>query len=329
MTTRGARTVWHRLVQAAALATAAFSLLTLLDEQHRLLELFSHFRVQYLAAAVILALLFAALRKPAGLMLMLALSGLNAAQVLPWYLGEAEHPETAVLKVLHANVQASNTDAAIIGEVIAREQPDVVFLQEITDRWLEDLEPISATYPFRLAVPRADKFGIVAYSRIPPLSSRSIASPPNGYPTLLLRVSAGGRPLTLVSSHPPPPLGPSGHRHRNEQLESLAALMAPIAESKVLIGDLNITMWSHNYASLKRAGGLVDARRGRGVMPTWPVGLPIASIPIDHCLVSPDIAVVDLVTGPDIGSDHRPLIARLGFQKPGPSHREIAAALPR
>jgi endonuclease/exonuclease/phosphatase (EEP) superfamily protein YafD len=37
----------------------------------------------------------------------------------------------------------------------------------------------------------------------------------------------------------------------------------------------------------------------------------LLSIPIDHCLISPDIKVVNIRTGPNVGSDHRPLITDL------------------
>jgi len=51
-----------RVLRFAAAMTAAFSLLTLLDEWHRLLELFCHFRLQYLAAALLLAVALLLLR---------------------------------------------------------------------------------------------------------------------------------------------------------------------------------------------------------------------------------------------------------------------------
>ncbi|ELR98939.1 hypothetical protein GLO73106DRAFT_00027820 [Gloeocapsa sp. PCC 73106] len=35
------------------------------------------------------------------------------------------------------------------------------------------------------------------------------------------------------------------------------------------------------------------------------------SIPIDHCLISPEIKVTSIYTGADTGSDHRPLIINL------------------
>jgi endonuclease/exonuclease/phosphatase (EEP) superfamily protein YafD len=60
---------------------------------------------------------------------------------------------------------------------------------------------------------------------------------------------------------------------------------------------------------------------GLGIHPTWPTPgtyrrlpkllTPLLAIPIDHCLVSHDITVSNLYVGPNIGSDHLPLVADL------------------
>ena len=47
---------------------------------------------------------------------------------------------------------------------------------------------------------------------------------------------------------------------------------------------------------------------------TWPAFLPMpARIPIDHVMTGSGLRVVERTVGPDLGSDHRPVIATIGW----------------
>ena len=63
--------------------------------------------------------------------------------------------------------------------------------------------------------------------------------------------------------------------------------------------------------SAARQTGLVDSSRGRGLQSTGPVRPLGLRIPIDHCLVSAGVVVHDKQIGPDVGSDHLPLMVDL------------------
>lgn len=123
------------------------------------------------------------------------------------------------------------------------------------------------------------------------------------------RVNVAGTPVSVLSLHPPTPVRTDKFNNRNQQFTRAASLLRTTSGPRFLIGDLNTTMWSPYFADLLRESGLRDARRGFGLMPSWPVPLPaFLQLPIDHCLVSNDIVVEGIRTGARTGSDHRPLI---------------------
>ena len=99
----------------------------------------------------------------------------------------------------------------------------------------------------------------------------------------------------------------------NEQLASVAEQLQAIGGPKLLVGDLNTTMWGASYRDFAESTGLHNTRRGFGLAPSWPTHLPFAMIPIDHCLVSDNLVVLDTRTGPDVGSDHLPLIVEFAL----------------
>lgn len=309
---------WVRLVgllQAAAFITAILSLATLLDRLHRLIELFSHFRLQYLIASLILAAMFMALRRGGWSLLMIAVVAVNGWAVAPWYLGNGPQSEGATpsVTIMLANVRGHRNEPDRLIELIRSEQPDIVFLLEINDQWLHSMRQLQGIYQHSYAVSRADNFGIAVLARDPFSSVDRHDGPPAGLPSLIVRTAIAGQPLTLVSTHAMPPIGRRGFESRNRQLADIAEVVAALDDPLVLIGDLNTSMWAHHYKALVKATGLYDARDGFGVIPSWPTRLPFAMIPIDHCLVSRDLVVLDIAAGPHIGSDHLPLLVSLAL----------------
>lgn len=307
---RRARNLVTGLLEASAFLTALFSVATAFDFLHRYLELFSHFRLQYFAASVLLALTLALLRRPRYVLLMLIVSAINAAYVLPWYMGsrEGSGPEVTVLLV---NVLSANHDLERLKAAVETEQPDLILLQELTPAHLPQLESLRATYPHSITETRDDNFGIGAWSRVPLRDSTVIDTPPRGYPSLVLVVELEPGPLTIISTHPFPPLGRGNYDARNEQLAYIAEMANGTVGSAAIIGDLNTSMWGTNYRALLDETGYRDARKGHGVLPSWPLFMPFAMIPIDHALLSPDLVASETRTLPSIGSDHLPLLVRI------------------
>jgi endonuclease/exonuclease/phosphatase (EEP) superfamily protein YafD len=301
------------LLEAGAALTAALSVATVFDGLHRHLELFSHFRLQYLGVALLLAVLFAVIRSKRYLALMLATVALNAWYVAPWYQPvDTASASGTQFKVLLANVLASNGEHGRLSALLTEERPDFVFLQEVSDSLATELSTITEL-PHMHILPRHDNFGIAMLSRFPLDKVDSVASPPFGYPTIVAAVTLDGQAVTFASTHPMHPLGKVNYEGRNEQLADIARVLSSRAGPRLLVGDLNTTMWGASYRELVRSTGLRNARSGFGALPTWPTFFPIALIPIDHCMISDELDVIDIRTGPGIGSDHLPLIVTLSL----------------
>jgi endonuclease/exonuclease/phosphatase (EEP) superfamily protein YafD len=216
------------------------------------------------------------------------------------------------LRILLANVHTANRQHELVLNLIAREDADILVLQEVNSRWLEALAPLETEYPHHVEKAREDNFGIAVFSRIPIEDLRVEYIGGARVPTAIGRLSLGESSATLIATHPVPPVGGEMFDWRNEQLREIAQLAATQPLS-VIIGDLNTTPWSPIYQEFERTSGLCNTRRGAGILPTWPAGLGALGIPLDHCLVSEEIEVTGIRTGARTGSDHLPLLVDLLF----------------
>lgn len=283
------------------------------------LELASHFKVQSLIAAVVCGLVFAGSRMWPWTAAALVLIVVDVAALLPYYRARrsptSHSRERTRLRLLLSNVQYQNINYSALLKLAREEQPDVLVAQEVTKEWCRELLALAALLPHRVAVPGALGAGITLLSRFPFDHSEVIFNEEHQRPGIVVRMTFGGQHFSLLTMHTHAPLRRFHFGYRNALLAAAARVIRRLPTPVILLGDLNTSPWSPYFAALLRATKLREARRGFGVLTTWPVWLrlPFLMLPIDHCLVSHDINVIQMRTGPDIGSDHLPVIIDLAL----------------
>ncbi|KZT16705.1 endonuclease [Acidovorax sp. GW101-3H11] len=234
----------------------------------------------------------------------------------PATLPAAAAPTTAnaqVLKVGTANLNLSTTDFTPLRHWLASaDAPDVVFLQEFTElaqRALADDPALAARYPHRLTVPQPDPFGLAILSRYP-LAGTQVLQPRTDHDTLRLRATMAwnGQPVHLSALHPMPPISSAFAQARDRALQDETQHLTQAGGLSVMAGDLNTTPWARGVWDAEQA----QMRRAGLAVPTWPNAWGWLSVlPLDHVLASSAWQLVDAHTGPDLGSDHRPMVVRL------------------
>ena len=296
------------LMQAGAAVVCLATVAATFGRFHWFLELFTHFRVQYLLSLLIAALGLRLTRQrlPALLCLLFALPNLVAVGSL--YIRPTPQPEnhSTPLRAVLVNVNTQLGNPALVRDMLAATDPDLVVLEEINTAWLRVLEPTLNAFPHRCLELREDNFGIGLFSRLPLLKQQILIVGDAGVPTLVVQL-ATTPPLTVIATHPLPPGRATYARLRNQQLQRLPSLIDN-AVPLLLLGDLNVSPWSPHFRQLIKASGLRDSARGFGVQATWPATSRLLRIPLDHCLHSASIAILDRHLGPHVGSDHLPLI---------------------
>jgi endonuclease/exonuclease/phosphatase (EEP) superfamily protein YafD len=252
---------------------------------------------------------------------------IQSSQIVPWYLPQLGFSPSrpANLKILVANLNVQNKSYAKVLSLVRREKPDIALFMEIDQAWMEQLDQLNDVLPYRFGKANPYNLGIAVYSR------QQLKNPQfNLFGTdqnigITGQLTVNQQAIELVGIHPLPPARTQFFHLRNRQLEAVSQYVKTLSNPVVVIGDMNITMWSPYYKRLMNKTGLVNARRGFGIVPSWPTEssfqrspawfLSLLSIPIDHCLISRSIRVTNVSTGASTGSDHRPLLVDLSVAR--------------
>lgn len=279
----------------------------------------NEFRPYIFAAAMLLLGIVLAARLSILTRWAAALAALNAALLLLpllWSAGAAGRGATASiqqrdLKIVTFNMLWSNRSTEDIARFLREADADIIVMQEVWKRSASALTALlQAQYPYNYDCPEPQPCAQIMFAKRPWKNINHVHR-------------STGHPEMIVASFDDPELGsfrfhslhfayPLLPAERALNYERFIATHQEAKGPAIFAGDFNATPWSFQLQRLLASTGL---RRHATFLRSWPTDgqfhLPIPVLLIDHVITTPDIRTVAIETGPRLGSDHLPIVARL------------------
>ena len=232
-----------------------------------------------------------------------------AALMAPEYLRSAgpKAPPDApgAFKVIQFNIWSGHGGYARPVAWLNAQKPDVVVMEE-TNRKVRDAIVAGAGLHMTLA-----RSNVAIFSREPPISVLQMTSDVDGPMVLVgatFRTAAGD--ADVLGVHYPWPT----ERDRLAQAQDLVRIVRSRPPgTTILSGDFNSTPWSFTRRREDAEFGLI--RRTRAVF-SWPSWAWLPLMPIDHVYAGDAWATVKVERGPNLGSDHYPVVVTLAPVRP-------------
>jgi endonuclease/exonuclease/phosphatase (EEP) superfamily protein YafD len=216
--------------------------------------------------------------------------------------------------VMSVNLMVGQASAARIVDIAARNDVDILVLQEVTPAALDRLRiaGLDQAYLHSAGAAMPGVAGTMVFAEEPLTDITPLDTTIGGWAMTI------GGDSTLLAIHPWPPFGDASEWHADH-----AAVRRAVGERTgpaLVVGDFNATL-DHRVVQELLARDFRDAAAGAnsGWQPTWPAGgeVTVTGVPIppmmalDHVLVRGPLHAVDTQTVTIAGTDHRALIAEL------------------
>jgi len=301
-----------KVLNFGVIGLAIASLAPLLGEITPLFELFAHFKVHYVLFSAVLALLALKARHYRAALVALVLMGMNGAAVMPFLTITAVAGSDPQIKLINLNLRKANPTPKIAIEFLRDENADIVMLEEVTPKWAKMLGALSDIYPHMLFCDDMSVCDLGLLSKEPWETARTRPRTTTDPGVIVAKYTNNRLSFTLVGTHldVPTPAIDKGHEYfHSRHVKAFSGLLRSLEGPLVVSGDFNATPWSPSFNRIIEGTELT--RVDGGLLPTWPVQLSFAGIPIDQILTTPEFYGSTMTTGPQVGSDHLPLIANL------------------
>lgn len=246
-------------------------------------------------------------------------------EMLPLLPGEG----TDELKIFSANVLQDNTNYDAMLQQIRATDPDLIFLLETNGAWANATKELEKKYPYTLAMPLENTYGLLLYSRLELKQAKVNFLVKEDIPSVeAVLVLQSGQKLKLWGLHPEPPIpGESLYATaKDKELMKVALMVKDCKLPCIVFGDLNDVAWSHTTKLFRKASELLDPRRGRGFYSTFSAHHWFIRYPLDYIFCSKEFGLVNMFRMPKNGSDHFATFTHLSLHKKWGARQEVPKA---
>lgn len=222
---------------------------------------------------------------------------------------------TPRLKIVSVNLWTENDDALAFGRFIRAEEPHIILVQEAFGHWDDVLNALPAEYRIQAGCQHGSDCNVAAVSRLREVDDLLRTTHRMTGVRLQLPESLGGEPIEVVSVHLD--RGIEGGRAA-EQLNEVGEMARLLGPRAIVGGDFNATPWTR---TLRELDATIPLERRTRALFTWPTPSramtrhrfrsPLPLVPIDHIYAGEAWRVLEVRRGPDIGSDHYPVVVTL------------------
>ena len=225
-------------------------------------------------------------------------------------------PALPSFRVMACNVLTTNRNAQGLIALVQKHQPDVLVTLETDQWWQDQLSPIHADYPHRVACPLDNLYGMHVFSRLPlqdtELSYLVEPDVPSIHTSVQVTDALAVR-MHFLHPAPPSPTENDESTERDVELLMVAKSLAKEDGPTIVTGDLNDVAWSPTTRLFRKISRLLDPRVGRGMYNSFHAHYPFARWPLDHFFHSDHFQLLHIERLPSMGSDHFPVLLELQY----------------
>lgn len=241
----------------------------------------------------------------------LAAAIVNAVVIAPMWV-EEQKPLSASerVRVISLDVGLAPDVREAVLDWVNMSEGDIVVLANAGGRWQHIIE--KKAVPYRVV------------NEDPGLTGGTLVLARNGIPVtveevpvalgavdVIIEVPLGDRDVRILGVSVERPVSRAAYEERIDDFTAINARITRNTSPTVIVGNLEASRWSYAFSII--ANGLANSEDGFGFMATYPsLDLPLAGkyagAPVDHALYVGPITVTHRKVGPNLGTDHRPLL---------------------
>jgi len=295
-------------------AVLIVSILGYFSKFNFLFDICSQFCLQYLIFALIV-LVFYIIKKQKTIksLLVIFIIFLNLFPVLGSIkINDSTKKQGFTIEVI--NLLTKNKKYNAVRKEINDKSPDILVIQELDDKWSEELQAVKENYPFIYEISRQDNFGIALYSKIHITEIRKFFVGTLDVPAISAFCDYEGKVFEIICIHTTPPICQKYFKNTQKIIDDLANYVVENGHNVIITGDFNTAPYSYNYKNFVKTSKMKDL--SNIFHPTWSAfWLSPFRITLDHIFVTKSFAVRDYAVGNNIGSDHLPIWAEISFKE--------------